>query len=807
MNKFEIKYSAIYYYSELDVEKLTNLKNKLKNGIIINLFLNYNFKEELDLNEFKQKDFFDYSESEGFFNRFDNLGELNYKEGLVAYDGNILNQNFYNDICVNRNNKFNSEQYEIINADINKNIIVTASAGTGKTTVMINRLLFLRKTVENFKFNNTILITFTNEASIEMRERLIELIEKYYRFTSNIIYLNMLSEISETQISTIHSFAKNIIDEFSVDKSINEKIKITTFENFKNIFLEEAIDKFSKKYKDIYSKLKYFPIYDIVNKLKIVWEKVDNYSIDLNSNDIKLDFGYDEFNISFFIKYVLKYTDNKLSKIKNNNLEINDLIKKINNLDLIKRINSNYTFLMIDEFQDMDNAQLKFIVNFYNIKKILLFIVGDEKQSIYRFRGAELTAFKKLKESLNFYKNQLIEFTLLQNYRTDCNLLNDINNLFKDINNRVEKFNYLKQDYIYSKIKVDKINSIRYISLQEDENKVKLLNKLLNKKDKSETIAVLVRNNKDALEIKGLCDRNNIPCQIEIKGDFYRHEAVRDFYLMIQSLIYENDNRVNYALINSPYIEESIDKIEVLEKINTNELKIYLNKFLDKNNWNYYRKKVHEVNPLLVIDEIIRSVKPEINYYKNKSIKTNKQLKNIKLMTLEYKINLDYLIHLLKDKFNTDYVSIETIEKFLRVKISTDRSIDSRKPSKKTEKEYVKCMTVHNSKGLQFDYVILPKTTNKFLIDRKVKVILRNEQDNQYKIGYSIKFGDSRFYNNYFIEYNKEEKSEIIAEETRLFYVAVTRCKKELYIDKRKISSNISINSWENLISGGIENV
>ncbi|SNV79177.1 UvrD-helicase domain-containing protein [Clostridium cochlearium] len=573
MENVNMEYSAIYYYSELDIQKINNIKKLLKTGIIVNLFLNYSFEVELELNEYNEIDFLKYAKSNGFLNIFDDLGELNYDEGLVAYDGNILNKSFYEDVCCSKENKFNNEQYEIINANTNKNIIVTASAGTGKTTAMINRLMFLRKTVKDFIFSNTILITFTNEASIEMRERLIEILEKYYSFTEDVTYLNMLSEVSETNISTIHSFAKSIIDEFSLNKSINEKIKITTFEDYKKLFLEEAIDKFSKEYPDIYLNVKYFPMYDLVNKIKTIWGKLDNHSIDLNSDKIKLDFGQDENKVSFLIEYVLRYANKKLHDIKENKLEVSDLMKRITNIELIQRINHNYKLIMVDEFQDIDNIQIKFITDLCKYKNLDLFSVGDEKQSIYRFRGAEYTAFKKLKEHLKYNPKQLLEFTLVQNYRTEAELLKDINNLFIDIDKRIFKFKYKENDYIYSKINTNKPNNIIYKSLKEDKNKVELLDKLLDKKQPEETIAILVRSNEDALEIKSMCDIYNIPCHVETKGDFYRQGVVKDFYLMIKSLIYLKDNRINYSLINSPYIKDTVNKKEIIERFNEEDKK------------------------------------------------------------------------------------------------------------------------------------------------------------------------------------------------------------------------------------------
>ena len=95
----------------------------------------------------------------------------------------------YEKISNNKESNFNHHQYDIITSPVNSNIIVISGAGTGKTTTMINRLIYLRKTQDEFSFEQAVLITFTNKSSLEMKERLLITLEKYYKITKNSLYL------------------------------------------------------------------------------------------------------------------------------------------------------------------------------------------------------------------------------------------------------------------------------------------------------------------------------------------------------------------------------------------------------------------------------------------------------------------------------------------------------------------------------------------------------------------------------------------------------------------------------------------
>ena len=556
----KVYYSLILYFTEVLEDDIETIKDYIKNGITIHLFLTNTIKEELELNEY-DLDIFSNEISNRLLFVYENQNQISDNNEIIAIDGKIENIELYNKLCKDKSSQFNSHQYEIITADENSNYIVVSGAGTGKTTTMINRLIYLRMKDSEFTFDKAALITFTNKASIEMRERLIAVLERYYNVTKSSKYLDMMDEVTRCTISTIHGFSKKIINKYGKNININKNVKVRSFKYFRKKAIAEALNTLYLENKNLYDVIKYYPHYDIEAKLLLVWDKLDNYSIDINSQNYNLDFGSDDKNFSQIVKIVLQKAQECLEEFKEYELEIAELKKKLSYKELFLEAKGEYDLVMVDEFQDSDNIQIDFIANFCNYTGAKLMVVGDEKQSIYRFRGAEHTAFSRLREALKENKRSLNEFTMVRNYRTDSKLLKEINDIFININNKVDRFRYEEKDYIYSSVNVQKESNIQYISLPKyDLEAANFYDEILKNKESNEYVAVLLRSNSDIKEFKEFCDKNSIPCRVDTSGSFYRHEAVRDFYIMIRALIDPSFNSILYSFIETPYINKNINK-------------------------------------------------------------------------------------------------------------------------------------------------------------------------------------------------------------------------------------------------------
>lgn len=793
------KYSLLIYYDEINGNNKENIIDLIKKGIIIHLFLSNEMSKEIEnieiINKAKHNNMLytyvvDYNISD---------------DSVIAVDSKIINKDIYSKICNDKDSEFNHEQYEIITADENSNYIVVSGAGTGKTTTMINRIIYLKKVNENFSFDKVALITFTNKASREMREKLLSNLEKYYIVTRDPKYLSLMDESSRAVISTIHGFSKRLINEFGKNINLNRNVEVKSFKYARKKAITQSLQYVYKNHKDIYDIIKYYPIYDVENKLLSIWEKLDNYSIDINSSQYSVDFGNDDKGFSKLIEIVIKKAQEIIDSNKDYNVEIVDLMKKLSYKQLFYAAKDKYSLIMVDEFQDSDNIQIDFISDFCHITGSRLFVVGDEKQSIYRFRGAEYTSFYNLKENLKKYNLPIQEFTMVRNYRTNSNLLKEINDIFINVEKKVEKFNYKEKDYIYSLVNKDAESKIDYVSLNEDGIEIdKFYEELLNNAKEEEYVSVLFRSNNDLKNFKKFCDSRSIPCRIDVSGSFFRHEAVRDFYIMIKALI-DTDNSIKYSFIETPYICKEINKEIILCKDSV-QVSQYLDSILKEEHWNKYFNDVNKMNILELIDIIIEELKPVRNYYKKELFKAKKNRENYKkiafVKTLEYKINLEHLLYIIRDNFADDISSIYAIESFLRLKISTDDTVDVRRPEARYDKEFLQCSTVHKAKGLEFDYVVMPKLTNSFITGKAVDVIVRKDNNN-INIGYKVFIDENEYKNSYYSDFIKDEKAEIIGEEARLLYVAMTRCKKKLYLNADGIIASEGQNNWKSLIGGG----
>lgn len=798
------KYSLLIYCKEFLKESIETVLEALKNGVVVHLFFEWDFKAELQLRNFNCEIFNLAIENKLLF-VYENQEEIWHENTIIGYDNNICVSELYNKICDDENSEFNGHQYNIIAADEDSNYIVISGAGTGKTTTMINRLIYLRKTSTSFTFDKAALITFTNKSTREMRERLIAVLERYYVVTKDPKYLDMMDEATKCNISTIHGFSKKLINQYGKAINLNKDIQIKSFRYYRKKAIAEGLEYLYKNHRETYDLIKYYPLYDVEAKLLSFWEKLDNFSIDVTSESYKVDFGEDEKSFPLLVEIVIKKAQEYLESNKEYEFEIADLMKKLAYKELFYAAKGRYELIMVDEFQDSDNIQIDFVSNFCSITGAKLLVVGDEKQSIYRFRGAEHTSFYRLSEALKEKNMTYKEFTMVRNYRTDSSLLKEINQIFINIDRNVERFNYKEQDYIYSLVNKESDSKIEYVSLNEDlEESGEFYSELLVNKNEDEYVAVLLRSNNDIREFKEFCDRKSIPCRVDVSGEFFRHEAVRDFYIMIKALIDTSSNSVMYSFINTPYINRTLNKEKILIENNV-QVAEYFNDILLEKTWDEYQVLVKEKNVLELIDIIIGKFNPVKQYYSKEFLKAKRNNRDPKkvayVKALEYKLNLEHLLYIIKEKFSDNVSSVFTIEEFLKLKISTDNTVDARRPHYSYEKDFLQCSTVHKAKGLEYDYVVMPKLTNLFITMKAVDVILRNKGE-KIDIGFKFRLGDNEYKNSYYGDYLRDEKDEIIGEEARLLYVAMTRCKRKLYLNATGVIATEATNNWKSLIGG-----
>ncbi len=598
--------------------------------------------------------------------------------------------------------------------------------------------------------------------------------------------------------------------------SFNKKVNYLSIKDCYNeiIFF---INKFKKlwllNYKKIYnffiSKNKIFNIYNINRwflKIKI-WcnEETINFNVPKCLNKFSLNsLFYISGKINLFKIYLFKYVDilflkikdlrnfiiilclnyikKKLFKIKKKKsyLSFNDLILKLNNILIKKKnyvlkniIRNNFPVLLIDEFQDTDFLQYNifrqiYLNNFSEFNTKIIF-VGDPKQSIYTFRGANVFNYIKSRKNIDFF------YTLNKNWRSSNKLVKSINYLFSRINNPFifKEISYLnvniskKNNFFLIKKDIKLISSINFYVLRnlnfnnfkfnlakmcalqicemlDKKNNFFLVN---NKKIKRlllpSDIAILVHTNDEVNLIFNALQKFNLPINfiLDKSNIFHTNEARELFYLLRSILNPESSMYMSSALSTSFF---NFDLINIKNIINN---KFFLYKFIDDF---YIYKNIWDENGIIsMIKYILKKNNNNILYFEIKKKIWFKNILHISEILEKKKMEI-------RDKqlliywFNDNIINVNKIKKKYYIKSSYN-------------KYGINISTIHKSKGLQYNIVWLP-----FMINFKInKFYFFYHNRNNYRVNIDLyKFNKNKFLVN----------EEISSEEMRLFYVAITRC-------------------------------
>lgn len=291
LQKLKPKHSVLLAYLDPHSIDVNMIRGWLRDGIkviIINTKKNNDF-----INTKLGSDIKDAEES-GFLSIHESKGEL--KE-FVIEDGKIRFSWDEIDSIIKNVPTFNINQYRVEHAptDYEDVILVQASAGTGKTTVMVDRVMFLLDTIPDLRPKDITMVTFTREAAKHMREKIIEKIVSKYEQTGSLRYLQIMEEACEMQISTIHSFFKKVIQKKSLDLGYGTNLSIRSFTHEKKVILRDVINELFTTNNGL--KDRNIPIYRYRDLAFECWEKLEEKGY--FEKDIEnIHFGNDDSHIT-----------------------------------------------------------------------------------------------------------------------------------------------------------------------------------------------------------------------------------------------------------------------------------------------------------------------------------------------------------------------------------------------------------------------------------------------------------------------------------------------------------------------------
>ena len=758
---------------------------------------------------------------------------------------------------IDKHSEFNSAQYLIEHASPDKNIVIKAGAGTGKTYTMISRIGFICYTqnVPLSKMADRItMITFTNEAADNMGEKLKKYFKNCYLLTSRIEYLDMISLIDHMQISTIHSYAKHIITKLGTEFGYGVDLAITSSEFSRRQKVSEYLDAYitekERLYGNGYTSGLGLPVYAIRDLILDFTAKLNNKSINisaLSSDNFGMVNDPNRKDLHQLLADVIPNVDREFNAelLKNNRIHLSSMMSVLHHLicsdkrsKRISELSANESpqqFMFVDEFQDTDDAQIEVLLELAKVLNFKLFVVGDIKQCIYRFRGAKEKAFDQL--DISDVPNEWLEFSLQRNYRTDRDLLDVFHCSFEKWGARDDdllSYSSLKDRLIgtqhynsYSPaLKADKSKYYHCSIIQNESGRIQALRDEINRiqrridyeeahghklKPSEKSIAILVRENWQADLIRRECKkRYNLDIQTSTGGDLFATQPALDMLILVNALLHFDEAEYLYNLATSNFFNLDLPKAslyEIRSSIKTswrdrgpdkaNEMDLvnniieYLNGVLARiegrdGKWEYVVRWLRTKPVLQALRDLYDYLQPWKNY----------SSENIEAQRY-YQINVDLIFEHLINSCNIDRLTINTLQEHLYSSIVAHVSVDSREPQENSNGHVIQCITVHKSKGLEYGHVILPYCS--FPIDKMKKAKLHvstEKNEGQYQIGYFIdEDGLSAFQNNYYSEtIEKEERSR---EETRILYVAMTRAVRSFSWIEVGNKRNLS---WQSLI-------
>jgi len=664
--------------------------------------------------------------------------------------------------------KLNKEQREAVEHGEGP-LLIVAGAGTGKTTVITQRIMRLIEqgakpaSAQGFggaRPEEILAVTFTEKAAFEMEERVDKLLEFGYL---------------DLWVSTFHSFCERVLRENALDIGLPPDFKILDGTSGW-LLARQNLDKFDLKYyKALGNPTKFIQAlishFSHCKDQEIYPENYLEYADELKTTDN----GPEDQETERIKEVANAYHIYQKILLDNGCLDFGDLINYCLKLFkkrplILKKYREKFKYILVDEFQDTNWAQ-------YELIKLLaepnnnLTVCADDDQAIYRWRGASFSNIIKFQEDFPKAK----QVSLINNYRSSQNILD-------------KSYNFIKQndpDRLEFRIKINKklvaasaegsgvpregtIEHIHARSLDQEVGQV--LKKILEilKRDKEANyndFAILVRANDHAIPFIKALERANLPYQFLASRGLYSKPVILDTISYFKLLDNYHEGTAVYRILNLPFLEIPETDIATITQ--------------------YCRRKTISLfdglEQLALISGISAKTAEKVAFILS-LIKKHSLLareKGVYEIFIAFLHDSDYLKYLIK---NDEREKLDLLEQFgKKIKSFEEASVE---PSLKNFMEemtlelesgeegklefdpelgpdMIKVMTIHGAKGLEFKYVFLVN-----MVDRRFPTDQRKD---------AIELPEAM------IKDIKPTGDVHLQEERRLCYVAMTRAKKELY--------------------------
>ena len=543
-------------------------------------------------------------------------------------------------------------------------LLIVAGAGSGKTKVLTSRIAHIIK--EKKAFPNQILsVTFTNKAAKEMQSRVSSILN------SEAIGLSWLGTFHSicAKLLRKHAAAAGLTSNFTIIDTDDQVRLIKNICKSENIDIKQLAPKYILSIIDRWKNKGFYPNEVIINKKDIyektvlpLYEIYQQKLLDLNA----CDFGD-------LILHVVKILER--------------------NLDIRNIYSNNFKYILVDEYQDTNYIQSKWL-HLLSEKHKNICCVGDDDQSIYSWRGAEIKNFLEFDQ---VYKNSKV-IRLEENYRSSQNILSVASDLISNNQNRVGKTLKTTMDEgDLVKLNCFKNGKDEAIGISDE------IEKSLKKKYSFNNIAILVRAIFQTREFEERFLKIGLPYRILGGTKFYERAEIKDCVAYLRLIHQPKDDLAFGRIVNNPKRsigESTIKSIHEFSKDSSVSLEIASKKLIEQNLIKP-KTKIGLSAFLFLIDKWRNDINiKKINHVKLLQLVLDESgysvmLKNKKDLENENRLeNIKELLSAMKE--------FDSLEAFLE-HVALATSIDQ-----DWEGEKINMMTMHGSKGLEFDVVFLP---------------------------------------------------------------------------------------------------
>ncbi len=592
-------------------------------------------------------------------------------------------------------------------------LLILAGAGSGKTTVLVNRIAYILQS-ELCKPWQILAITFTNKAAGELKERICNAVPEGG---------------SDIWAATFHSTCARILRRYG------DRIGFTSH------FTVYGTDDQKKLVKDILKQLNYdekmLPVKRVLNEISKAKDEM------LTPQEMLKRAGYDNLKQS-----VAKVYEIYQSRLKTADaMDFDDMLCKTVELfqkcpDILEFYQNQFKYIMVDEYQDTNKVQYKF-VSMLAAKYGNICVVGDDDQSIYKFRGATIENILSFENTFKGAKMIRLE----QNYRSTQNILNAANGVIS--NNTMRKGKTLwTENAVGDKIEVHTSDSER----DEAQFIAKTILDGVADGRKFSDFAILYRMNAQSNSIEQALSRSGIPHRVIGGRRFYDREEIRDMVAYLQVINNPHDDVRLGRIINVPKRGIGATTLEKASEIAAGLGESIYSVIKDADVYPQLSRAATKLKSFVALIDGLMEAEQSGDYslaelYNlilehtdyEKYLKTEKDNPDVRIENIE-ELSSNII------KFEEDYAEEASLSNFLE-EISLQTDIDNYD----AEADSSVMMTLHSAKGLEFPVVFIAGLEEG--VFPSIATMMKPDELN---------------------------------EERRLAYVGITRAKEKLYITKAK---------------------